>query len=64
MNRKQLNEILNELKAELGIKDAVKIELKPMKTKAASVSLSKSSNIATVGLLPYSLVPLTPVDTP
>ena len=42
MNRKQLNEILNELKAELGIKDAVKIELKPMKTKAASVSLTKS----------------------
>ena len=41
MNRKQLNEILNELKAELGIKDAIKIELKPMKTKAASVSLNK-----------------------
>jgi len=42
MDRKQLNEILDEVKAELGIKDAIRIELKPMKTKAASISLSKS----------------------
>jgi len=42
MNRKQLKEILNELKNEFKISDPIKIELKPMKTKAASVSLSKS----------------------
>jgi len=42
MNRKQLKEILNELKNELKISEPIKIELKPMKTKAASISLSKN----------------------
>jgi len=43
MNRKQLKEILNELKNELKISEPIKIELKPMKTKAASISLRKNT---------------------
>jgi len=43
MNREQLNEILKQLKNELEIKEHIKIELKPMKTKAASISLSKNT---------------------
>jgi len=43
MNRNQLKEILNQLKKELGIQELIKLELKPMKTKAASISLRKST---------------------
>jgi len=42
MNRKQLNQILKQLKNELKIQDNIRIELKPMKTKAASISLNKA----------------------
>ena len=41
MNREQLNEILKQLKNELEIQGAIRIELKTMKTKAASISLSR-----------------------
>jgi len=43
MNKKQLKEILNKLKNELKISETIKIELKPMKTKAASISLNKNT---------------------
>ena len=41
MNRKQLNEILNQLKVELDVTEPIKLELRPMKIKAASVSLDR-----------------------
>jgi len=43
MNKKHLKEILNELKNELKIQEPIKIELKPMKTKAASISLNRNT---------------------
>ena len=43
MNKKQLTETLNEIKQDLGISEKIKIELKPMKTKAASISLKKNT---------------------
>ena len=43
MNTKQLKEILNKLKEDLGIQDKIKLTLKPMKTKAASISLKKNT---------------------
>jgi len=42
MNTKQLKEILNQLKNELKVQEPIKIELKPLKTKAASISLNKN----------------------
>ena len=43
MNRKQLSEILNQLRFELDIDDHIKLELRPMKIKAASISLEKNT---------------------
>ncbi|MCS7374279.1 MAG: M48 family metallopeptidase [archaeon GB-1845-036] len=43
MNTKQLKEILNKLKEDLDIQDKIKLTLKPMKTKAASISLKKNT---------------------
>ena len=43
MNRRQLNEILEQLKGELEIDEPIKIELRPMKIKAASISISKNT---------------------
>jgi len=43
MNKEQLREILNELKENLDIPANVKIEMRPMKTKAASISLKKNT---------------------
>lgn len=43
MNREQLKEILHEIKKDLEISEKIKIELKPMKTKAASISLKRST---------------------
>jgi len=43
MNRKELKEILNELKNELDITERIKVELTPMKTKAASISLKRNT---------------------
>lgn len=43
MNKEQLKEILNELKDNLNISENIKIELRPMKTKAASISLKKNT---------------------
>lgn len=40
-SRELLMEILEELKAILGITDKVKLELRPLKTKAASISLRR-----------------------
>jgi len=42
LNKEQLKEILNEIKQDLEISEKIKIELKPMKTKAASISLKRS----------------------
>jgi predicted metal-dependent hydrolase len=43
MNKGQLREILNELEEDLDISENIKIELRPMKTKAASISLKKNT---------------------
>jgi len=43
MNKEQLREILKELKENLDISEDIKIELRPMKTKAASISLKKNT---------------------
>jgi len=43
MNSKQLRETLNKLKERLNITERIRIELKPMKTRAASISLKKST---------------------
>jgi predicted metal-dependent hydrolase len=42
MNREQINSILNEIKQDLDIKEKIKIEIKPLKVKAASISLNKN----------------------
>ncbi|MEM3640603.1 MAG: YgjP-like metallopeptidase domain-containing protein [Candidatus Bathyarchaeia archaeon] len=42
LNKEQLNEILNEIKQDFNISEKIKIELKPMKTKAASISLKRN----------------------
>ena len=42
MNKEQLKEVLNQLKNELEIPEPIKIELKPMKTKAASIYSTKT----------------------
>ena len=52
MNKKQLTETLNEIKQDLGISEKIKIELKPMKTKAASISLNKNKIRINKNLLP------------
>lgn len=41
ISREFMMEILEEFKAALGITDKVKLELRPLKTKAASISLRK-----------------------
>jgi predicted metal-dependent hydrolase len=43
LNKEQLKEILNEIKGDLQISEKIKIELKPMKTKAASISLKRNT---------------------
>lgn len=43
MNTKQLKEILNQIKQDLNISEKIKIELKPMKTKAASISFKRNT---------------------
>jgi len=43
MNRKQISEILNQLRSELDIDDHIKLELRSMKIKAASISLEKNT---------------------
>ena len=42
MNKEQINNILNDLKKDLDIKEKIKIEIKPMKIKAGSISLNKN----------------------
>ncbi len=42
MNREHITRMLEELKTMLGIKEKVKLELRPLKTKAASVSLKRN----------------------
>ena len=41
MNKVELRSILEEYRKWLGIEDKIKLELKPLKTKAASISLRK-----------------------
>ena len=43
MNSNQLRETLNKLKERLNITESIRIELKPMKTRAASISLKKNT---------------------
>jgi len=43
LNTKQLKEILNQIKQDLNISEKIKIELKPMKTKAASISFKRNT---------------------
>ena len=43
MNKEQLKGILNELKENLNISENIRIELRSMKTKAASISLKKNT---------------------
>lgn len=43
IDREMITRILEELKAVLNIKDKIRLELKPMKTKAASISLKRGA---------------------
>lgn len=52
MNKEQINNILNDLKQDLGIKEKIKLEIKPMKIKAASISLNKNIIKINKSLLP------------
>jgi len=52
LNKKQLTETLNEIKQDLGISEKIKIELKPMKTKAASISLKNNTIRINKNILP------------
>lgn len=52
MKREQLKEILDHAKEDLSISEKIKIELKPMKTKAASISLKRKTIRINKSILP------------
>lgn len=52
MSKEQLKEVLNEIKQDLSISEKIKIELKPMKTKAASISLKRNTVRINKNILP------------
>lgn len=43
MNKDQLKKLLDKVRGDLGIPEEMKIELKPMKIKAASISLKRNT---------------------
>ncbi|MEM2294120.1 MAG: YgjP-like metallopeptidase domain-containing protein [Nitrososphaerota archaeon] len=52
MNKEEINSMLNDLKQDLDIKEKIKVEVKPMKIKAASISLNKNTIRLNKNLLP------------
>ena len=53
MRREEIKRMMDEVRATLGIKDKIKLEIRPMKTKAASISLDKGVLRINRNLLPY-----------
>ncbi len=53
MNKDQLKEILSQVKSDLGIPEEIRIELKPMKIKAASISLRRNVMRINKNIIPH-----------
>ncbi|MFN4046688.1 MAG: SprT-like domain-containing protein, partial [Acidilobaceae archaeon] len=53
MNKDMLKDIVNKIKTDLNISEEIKIELKPMKTKAASISLRRNIIRINKNILPH-----------